>query len=171
MKKQQHHALSPYGYLARPALDRFEEKFIPEPMSGCWLWEAGLLHPELGYGGFYLSGRMGPAHRASWTLYRGEIPDDLFVLHRCDNPYCVNPDHLFLGTQADNMKDCAAKGRLRFQRPGIKRHRQKLTKEIGDKIRAEYVPNTRGKGPVVLGRKYGISPQSVQAIISGRSYR
>lgn len=51
------------------------------------------------------------AHRMSWLLYRGEIPNDLFMLHRCDNPACVNPEHLFLGTQRDNLIDCKKKGR------------------------------------------------------------
>jgi hypothetical protein len=90
----------------RSNLERFEEKFIPEPNSGCWLWLAALSH---GYGMFGL--RDGPvmrtriASRASWMIYRGPIPPDLYVCHRCDVTSCVNPDHLYLGTQFDNMRD------------------------------------------------------------------
>lgn len=75
----------------------------------CWVWtgtKAG------GYGRFYLNRRMMPAHRYSWTETSGPIPDGLMVLHKCDNPSCVRPDHLFLGTQSDNMLDASAKNRI-----------------------------------------------------------
>jgi len=90
---------------------RFEEKFIPVPESGCWLWTAGL--NKSGYGLFYLNWAM-TAHRASYALYKGEIPDGLYVLHKCDVKCCVNPDHLFIGTHSDNMKDYADKRRVRL---------------------------------------------------------
>ncbi|MHB8273075.1 HNH endonuclease [Bradyrhizobium sp.] len=96
-------------------IDRFEQKFIPEPNSGCWLWTAAT--DEHGYGRFRIGSkidgtrRTAIAPRVSWSIYKGKIPEATNVLHSCDNPYCVNPDHLFLGTQNDNMKDCSAKGR------------------------------------------------------------
>jgi len=77
--------------------------------SGCWEWQKAL-NPN-GYGKAYFNGKLRQSHRISWILHRGKIPVGLFVLHHCDNPICVNPDHLFLGTQKDNMHDMIAKGR------------------------------------------------------------
>lgn len=76
----------------------------------CWLWTA--YTNSDGYGQFWFRGTMGKAHRFSWILHNGEIPKGVCVLHiECDNPPCVNPDHLELGTDADNMQDCLKKGR------------------------------------------------------------
>lgn len=79
--------------------------------DGCWLFNGGKTH--FGYGRLSLRGnRWITAHRFAWLLHRGDIPDvSLCVLHRCDNPPCVNPDHLFLGTHADNVRDMVRKGR------------------------------------------------------------
>lgn len=80
-----------------------------EKTDGCWRW-TGPLH-AFGYGLIWRGGNNVGAHRISWEIHVGPIPDGLFVLHRCDNPPCVRPDHLFLGTQADNIHDMVAKGR------------------------------------------------------------
>lgn len=90
-------------------LERFIDKFIPEPNSGCWLWTAYTL-PK-GYGRIKVDGKAVLAHRVSHELHVGPIPEGLHVLHRCDTPSCVNPDHLFLGTPQDNMTDKMQKGR------------------------------------------------------------
>lgn len=82
----------------------------------CWLWTANRL-PK-GYGVINVGGRAGSqqlAHRVSWELHFGPIPDGLWVLHRCDNPPCVRPDHLFLGTVQDNVDDMVTKGRANFR--------------------------------------------------------
>jgi hypothetical protein len=90
---------------------RLEERFwMKVNRSGsCWLWTAGTT--VFGYGQFFIDGRLEGAHRVSWRLHFGNIPDDLCVLHRCDVPACVNPAHLFLGTKSDNARDSVAKGR------------------------------------------------------------
>lgn len=91
-------------------MKRFWTKVNIKNIEDCWEWNA-FKTKKFGYGAFRLNGRMHNAHRISWLLSRGEIPAGICVLHKCDNPPCVNPAHLFLGTQADNVKDCKAKGR------------------------------------------------------------
>ncbi len=82
----------------------------------CWEWRGGL--SGSGYGRFYVrtdsgdEGEQRLAHRLSWEMHFGAVPEDLYVLHKCDNRKCVNPLHLFVGTQSDNMRDCASKGRV-----------------------------------------------------------
>ena len=102
----------------QPIAERFWPKVQKGP--GCWLWQGAgggrYKYKDTNYirpGVIHWSQAEGliPAHRAAWRLCIGEIPDGLFVLHHCDNPLCVNPKHLFLGTQSDNMHDMASKGR------------------------------------------------------------
>jgi hypothetical protein len=92
--------------------ERFERSWIPVTESGCWIWEGST--NEDGYGFFYKNHKSMPASRAAYELFKGLIPDNLHVLHRCDVPACVNPNHLFLGTRSDNQKDCVRKGRHYF---------------------------------------------------------
>lgn len=89
--------------------ERFSDKFIPEPNSGCWLWTAAAT--KQGYGVFNMDGSGIGAHRASWIMENGDIPDGLCVCHKCDVPSCVNPEHLFLGTYKENTQDMIRKGR------------------------------------------------------------
>ena len=105
----------PKGSGVTPLRIRFESFVSPEPNTGCWLW-AGNVNRK-GYGSVSIRRSTNDAaHRVSWRLHRGEIPFTFWVLHKCDVPSCVNPDHLFLGTCADNLQDMARKGRQVFQR-------------------------------------------------------
>lgn len=99
----------------KTVLERFLEKVYPEPNTGCWLWGGGKRGPD--YGGFSFEGRHEAAHRISYILHHGKIVDDLKVCHTCDVPLCVNPEHLFLCTQKENVEDAVRKGRARhFQK-------------------------------------------------------
>lgn len=93
-----------------PTIERLIARTVPEPNTGCLLW-LGFVN-ENGYGMLYVAGRNRLAHRTLFALSNGPIPDDICVLHRCDTPICVNPEHLFLGTQADNVRDKVRKGRM-----------------------------------------------------------
>jgi len=86
-------------------------RFVDQPQTGCWNWQRGQL--SSGYGQVRYCGKVWRAHRLAWTLAVGDIPIGLNVLHTCDNPLCCNLVHLWLGTDADNAGDAAAKGRMR----------------------------------------------------------
>jgi ribosomal protein L19E len=100
--------------------ERFIEKTIPVPFSGCWIW-MGAFGNVNGYGNFYLNGKHVGAHRASWLINKGKIPDEMCVCHTCDVRACVNPNHLFIGSQKDNIHDMIKKGRqVVYDMNGIK---------------------------------------------------
>lgn len=136
-----------------PVDQRFDDKWIPEPYSGCWLWMGAT--NEWGYGTILVDGICRLAHRVSWRLHRGDFSEGFRVLHRCDTPSCVNPDHLFLGTNYDNVIDMLKKGR------GGK----KLTTEQVLKIRADNRP------PDLIAKDYGIHRTNIRAIQSLKHWR
>ncbi len=145
---------------------RFHSKIMADPNSGCWLWTA---HVNLGgYGriGLERSKKTDSAHRISWKLYNGAIPDGLFVLHKCDVPSCVNPDHLFLGTHADNMADMVRKGHT-IRCSGKKNGRAKLSDDEVKQIRS-----LRGEiSQREIGLLFGVNDRSVSAIQLGQKWK
>ena len=142
----------------------FEDSYIPEPMSGCWLWLRPLC--TSGYGIFRsVNGKQPKAHRWSYEHHKGPIPDGMLVCHHCDNRLCVNPDHLFLGTAKDNMQDAANKDRKRWMpyrggpMPiGEAHHKAKLTRLDAQVI---YQSTLQGK---TLSNIYGVSRAVVSKI-------
>ena len=146
--------------------DQFLAKRPEGDPGSCWEWP-GQRH-YLGYARIWYNGRHEYAHRVSWTVTNGSIPDALDVLHTCDNRACVNPSHLFLGTHADNMADMASKGRGRG--PARENNVQvKLTPDQVREIRARR--RTTGEPFHVIGADYGISGVSVWSIVTGKTWR
>lgn len=127
--------------------------------DGCWLWRGGT--SNRGYGAAFVRGRLVGAHRAAWELTYGPIPDGQWVLHRCDNPPCVNPDHLFLGTHEENMHDMASKGR----RIGAGR---KLTPERVIEARALL---EQGVSQSNVAARFGVSRSAIAQMVRGNSWR
>lgn len=101
----------------KTAVDRFMDKVWPEALTGCWLWAGHTQY--FGYGRVIINYRPYSAHRVSYEMHVGRIPNGAHVLHRCDNPACVAPHHLFLGDQASNMGDMKKKGRGSNQMKGV----------------------------------------------------
>lgn len=131
--------------------------------SGCWLW-IGTRDPKTGYGALRIGKKMMKAHRVSWDLYNGPIPDGLKVLHQCDVPNCINPDHLFLGTQLDNVRDMIAKGR-KSSHAGELNGRAKLTAEQAAEIKL-------ATGSLhEIARRYGVGKSIVGYIRSGQNWK
>jgi len=145
-----------------PLAPRFWRKVNKTP--SCWLW-AGTFYPT-GYGVIRVSGRNMRAHRVSWELEHGPIPDDQWVLHRCDVRACVRPDHLYLGTNADNVADMLAKGRGPH---GEEQRLAKLTQTQVRAMRAEYAAG--GISQTALAKRYDIGLSTVVDILRRRSWR
>lgn len=110
--KRYNDPLYPNQLIPRTNPDEFWEKVAKGNEKDCWLWQGGLFSTGYGQFTFYIDGRKwSAAHRIAYFLHYGVIPKGLKVCHKCDTPQCVNPFHLFLGSQADNMRDMAEKGR------------------------------------------------------------
>lgn len=144
------------------ALKRFWSKV--EKTDGCWVWKAACNNK--GYGVFYdprkpNKNKMGYAHRMIYEHAVGPIPEDKEMCHRCDNPKCVNPSHLFVGTRKENMVDCSSKGRTRNGvRRGKDNHNTKLNEQAVREIRAVVNPNV-----CRLARKYGVTRNPIKQVL------
>jgi hypothetical protein len=150
----------------RPVAERFW-RYV-EKTDGCWLW-TGCLN-RTGYG--VITVRAGlhiEAHRLSWEIHRGPIPEGLEVCHHCpagDRPNCVNPDHLWLGTHEDNMRDRSTKGRWR--RLGLQNSGEPLDEETARRVREA---RSGGQSERAVARAFGLSRWAVRVICEGRTWR
>ena len=154
--------------LSDSIVERFWEKvFIVPYDKGCWLW-VGALNSD-GYGSLRMGKKDGKAHRVSWLVNCGPIPDGLHVLHHCDVPACVRWDHLWLGTHLDNMRDKEAKGRG-HQPIGVNHNKCKLTVEQVLSIREQYQFMKPGHGCVALSLKFGVSFSTISRIVTRQTW-
>jgi hypothetical protein len=145
-----------------------EERSIPEPNSGCWLWLKATSNYGYGSIGTWINApRFRNAHRLSYAVFRHD-PGELQVLHRCDTPACVNPGHLFLGSAKDNMQDCSRKGRLKLPPPrdqeGVKNKMAKLTPHIAALIRLSDGSNRQ------VAERFGVSAATVSCVKTGKRW-
>jgi len=157
------------GPKSKPVEDRFWLKV--KRTESCWIWIGSL--DGRGYGQIMTNPKGNKreiASRVSWQIHFGEIPAGMDVLHRCDNPPCVRPDHLFTGTARDNALDMVIKKRNVSRPPrGECVNTAKLTAIAVIKLRSDHT--TGGFTYVDLGRKYGITPVSARRIVLRRSWR
>jgi hypothetical protein len=128
--------------------------------SGCWEWTGARLH--FGHGRIRCDGKMWRTHRLAYDEWVGPIPDGLDVLHKCDNPPCFNPDHLFVGTRSDNRFDCLAKNR---HAKGTSVHLAKLDEDAVSVIR-----NTK-RQTNALAERFGVSRTTIQRVRSGKTWK
>lgn len=155
------------AYPSRPLADRFWEKVIKAD-GGCWNWVGA--RQQFGYGTIFVQKIAGKtvldrAHRVSWKLHNGEIPLGIFVLHHCDNPRCVRPDHLYLGTVQDNTDDRQSRNRWKRIKPHDQWGEKNPNAILSDKqVAAMLEELSLGGRPVSVARKYGIKYQTLWAI-------
>lgn len=149
-------------------LDKHIDK--SEIFGGCWYWTGS--RSIRGYGRFQYKGKIVGAHRVTYEVYKGPIPEGLFILHSCDNPSCVNPNHLIEGTQKDNMRDMFGKNRYPMEKlyqPGPDHHNAKLTWEQVQEIRFLYA-----QGEITqwdLGVKFGVTQPVINRVVRNKGYK
>ena len=164
--------------MAYPADDietRFWRYVSPEPTSGCWLWTGGCAYgygvfgiPNGSYGVLREGNRMQSirAHRMAWELWRGPVPENVQVLHKCDVKCCVNPDHLYLGSHADNMRDRDARG---LTAKGEMLVRNVLTESDVREIRRRYCAG--GLSQHVLANEFGVHQGTIHSVVRTKTWK
>lgn len=145
--------------------ERFWSRVIK--MHHCWIW-SGTRRRHNTYGCFEVNGKLISAHRYSWELHNGKIPANLFVLHKCDDKLCVNPDHLFLGTASDNNKDRVAKNRS-WHPIGELHPIHKLTEDDVKAIRIEY--STGSISQRALAKKYNVAQWTIGKVVNRKTWQ
>ena len=141
-------------------IERFHTKYEIVTESGCWIWTAGL--QKSGYAGYHVNGKTITGHRFSYIIHKGEIPKNLCVMHSCDTPSCVNPKHLSVGTQLDNINDRNNKNR---QAKGASHCKSKLTEAQVLDIRTKRLTG------VEFAKMYGVSGPTICDIQKRRIWK
>jgi hypothetical protein len=149
----------------RALRERFLEKI--RKTENCWEWTAAKNSDGYGIIGVGGHGTV-RAHRLAYKLFVGPIPEGKQVLHRCDNPGCINPSHLWIGMDADNQADSVAKGR---HARGESHGRSKLSWSQVQEIRSQYQRGSHEFGSYALARHYGISRREIRDVVRGQSWR
>jgi len=190
------HFDEPITQRERDALTHDEQFWLHvagDPVSGCWLWMGTM---SRSYGRWYFDGKNERAHRSAYRIAIGSIPDGEAVCHRCDNPICVHPAHLFAGTVGDNNRDRAAKGRSASgDRSGPRLHRERMprgenhhwnrrpeTRVFGDRFSQATLTNAQasevkallrigGMSQAAIGRRFGVSKYVINKIAGGKTWK
>lgn len=142
---------------------KFWKYCIPGAPDECWEWQGNI--GTNGYGRFRCAGTTYATHRLSYEIHNGPVPDGLNILHKCDNPACCNPHHLFAGTDLDNMRDKAQK--LRAPR-GSENKKSKLDEVKVHRIRELA---SSGTAPLEIAKEFGVSRRNIYEILNGRTWR
>lgn len=142
-----------------PAEKLFFRSEYPDGPDGCWLWAGACSSGSLGYGHFFEKGTTEYAHRMAYEIFHGPIPECMNVLHHCDTPNCWNPDHLYLGTQQDNVDDAITRGRAR---PRLNRQQAEEVHRLNTE---------EGLDVSNIAQLMNLSELSVRKILAGKRYK
>ena len=156
----------PTGFCERIIEDpkaRFLRRVEEDVVTGCWLLDTKIQDND--YRRIYVNGKNKKAHRYSYELHKGPIPKGLVVCHSCDNPPCVNPDHLFVGTQKDNVRDAMSKNRTPQMYVKGRQRNRKLTFE-----QVEEIKSAKGS-QYVIAERFSINQSQVSKIKNGKRWK
>ena len=147
--------------------EKLYELSMPVTESGCWIWLQYCL-PQ-GHGRVFFRGRLWSTHRAAWEAFKGPIPQGAHVLHKCDVPCCVNPDHLYIGDHAQNMRDVKERGRSVGKLAGTKNPHSTLDDTKVREIRSRYQSGRFTQKQ--LSQEYGVAQTAISTIVRRQSWK